>query len=197
MDRRKNTPSKSSPLPVDFTRMVTDVFISNFDGGIKILQEIKSTPANFLAQGNIYSDEILLVVSLTLSGQLSATTVYASCDFDPKASSPSVEDLLGACVDGIGSIFSQLLSHTNRKKLEQVADESLAALDGLPFEWTPVEVERQRIFLRIDRANPNLEKMADDWLRAHDPEMREIEAEEEKETEDLFVTGPKRPPIKH
>ena len=193
MDRRLGSESKGSALPIDFTRMVTDVFTSNFDSGLKVLQKFKSVPITFQVHGDVYTDEILLCVSLVFSGQLSATSVYASSDFDPKASSPTVEELLGSCVDGIGSIFGQLLTPTNKEKLEELAGESLAALDGMPFEWTPVEIEKRRIYLRVDRANPNLEKMADDWLKANDPELRTRKSKEDLETESLFVTGPKRP----
>ena len=187
-ERRKPDLSKSSPLPADFLKMVAEVFNANFDTGLKGLKKLTSSKAAFSASGAMYASEIVLSVSLMIEGQLAATTVYASSDFDPKASSPTVEDLINAGVDAIGSVFAEILKPG---KLEQVASESLSALENVPFDWAGVDIEKRRIFLKIDKSNPNLEQMADDWLAKHDPNHKKREALEQVETEELFFTGPK------
>lgn len=171
--------------------MVAEVFTTNFDAGLKLLQKLKAGKRHFEVRGDIFADEVILCISLGTSGHLSATSVYASCDFDPKASAPKIEDVLGACVDAIGSVYLELLDPAKPKRVEQVAEDSLAALEGIPYEWTSMKVDRHKIFVRVDKANPALDEMTDLWLKKNDPAFRSKEQEEHEETENLFVTGPK------
>jgi len=195
MERRKITAFKSSPLPKDYLKMVCEVFTNHFDQGLLAFNKIRPN-SQFEATGAVYSDEIILGVSLVTEGQLSATTIYGSCDFDSKASSPGVEEILAACVDAIGSLFGLLLSPESPEKLEQLASDTLSTLqDDVPFEWTGVDSNKRKVFLRIDKSNPLVDAMADSWLAKHDPESQKAQFEEEKETENLFVTGPKKPQI--
>lgn len=180
-----------SPLPSDFLKLICDVFTKNFDSGLKALAKVKAGP-RFEVNGRIFADEVVLCVSLTHKNQLAATSVYASCDFDPKASSPTVQDLLNACVDAIGGVFLELLNDKTKAKLESLADESLSALENVPFEWTATEVDHRQVYVKIDKANPKLDEMADSWLRTNDPDLSKLEAETQRETEKLFVTGPRR-----
>jgi hypothetical protein len=190
MERRRNTVSKASPLPDDYLKLVAEVFTANFDAGLKKLTQLAGPGWRFEASGSIFSDEIVLCISLLHEEELAATSVYASSDFDPKASAPSIQDILASCVDAIGAIFGQLLGD-NPERLEQVASRSLSAMDNVPFHWTEVNVERRRLHVKVDKANPKLDRMADNWLAQHDPSARARESEEQQETEKLFVTGPK------
>lgn len=181
----------TSPLPVDYLRMVQELFTSHFDEGLKAFSKLKAEP-RFEATGAIYPDEVVLSVSLGNEGVLAATTVHASCDFDPKASAPTVQDLLGACVDAVGGVFGELLDPKKPERLEQLADESLAALEDIPYDWTALEVEKRKVYLKVDKSNPSLDQMTEDWLAKNDPKYAEREEEEQKETEKLFFTGPKK-----
>jgi len=185
--------SPSSELPSDFTQMVRDVYTKNFAAGLKALAETAEGEPAFEAHGVIYADEIVLGVSLTIEGQIGATTVYCSVDFDPKASTPKAEDLLGLCVDAIGSFFDQFLDPEKPELLEQIASGTLASLEDVPFDWTQLEFEKKRLYLKIDKANPKLDAMTDDWLAKNDPDFQAEEDELEEESEKLFVTGPNRP----
>jgi hypothetical protein len=187
MERRKSTPTKSSPLPDDYLALVREVFSTNFDDGLKRLTAAHPGKVHFEATGGIYADEVMLCISLLQEGQLAATTIHASCDFDPKASSPTVQDLLAACVDGVGALFEQLFAPD---KVAQLAETSLSALEGVPYEWTAVDLDRFRVFLKVDKSNPSLDQLTEKWLAEHDPEAGEAEEEEQRETEKLFVTGP-------
>jgi hypothetical protein len=55
-----------------------------------------------------------------------------------------------------------------------------------------MEANQREIFIRFDRANPMLEKIADEWLNKNDPELAQLEKETEEEVKDLFFTGPKQ-----
>lgn len=189
MENRIPTTQKSSPLPVDFLSMVRDVFTAHFDEGLQAFGQLQGATAHFEAHGAIYPAEILLTVSLVTEGQLAATTVGASVDFDPRASLPTAQDLLNLCVDAASGVFQNLLDAKNPQKLEQLASESLSALEEVPFEWTSVDVEKRKVFVRLDKSNPKLDTMADDWLATHDPELKKQKDEEHQATEGLFVTG--------
>jgi hypothetical protein len=192
MEKRKSSTTRPSALPIDYLKMVNEVFSSNFDAGLKIYGEILPHP-QFEVQGEIFSDEIVLAVSLTNEGQLAATTVYASVDFDPKASAPTVQDLLGACVDAIATVFSGILSPEHPEIIAEVAEGTLSALENVPFHWTKVEANQRELYVKIDRANLSLDSLTDEWLRKNDPNAKERLKEEQEETEKLFITGKPKP----
>ncbi len=168
--------------------MVVQVMRDNFQEGLGILSEHLKSPS-FTVQGGVYSDEVLLAVSLVSDGEVAATTVYGSCDFDPRASTPTAEELLGLCLDAVGSVFATLLDPANPERIEQVASRSLGALEDIPFEWTEASLGKRKVYLKVDKANPALEKMTDEWLAKNDPEHEKRQREEEAEAEKLFVTA--------
>lgn len=185
--------AKHSPLPVDYLKMVKDVFTTNFDEGLQAVNAIKPG-TEFVASGSIFPDEIVVSLSLVNQHELAATTGYASIDYDPKASAPTIQELLSACVDGLGALYTQILDTENKERIEQIAEASLSAFEGIPFEWAKLAVEKHNVYLKVDKANPNLDQLADDWLAKNDPELAAREREEHTETEKLFVTGPKKKP---
>ncbi len=183
--------TKSSPLPSDYLKMVTELFTTHYDAELKKMGpeaenepedvKVKGVPARFYVSGAIYPDEIVLSVSLFRPGLLAASSVYASSDFDPKASAPTVQDLLGLCVDAVGSIFDSFFSG------EQTGG----------FEWTVLSIDQNKVYVMMDKANPVLEGLADHWLEKNDPNRAARLAEEEEETKKLFVTGPSSEKKKH
>ena len=194
-ESRKGTRLKASSLPQDYLKMVAEVFAANFEKGLDAVAKQAGAPAHFHATGSVFPDEVAVSISLLIEGQMAATTVHASADFDPKASAPTLEDLLSACVDGIGELFGQLFES---KQLEALTSQSLSSLENVPFQWTPVKVDKRTIHLLMDKVNPLLDQMASDWLEKNDPEHAQRLAEEAQETEKLFVTGkPKNPGTKH
>ena len=103
-----------------------------------------------------------------------------------------MQDLLAVGVDAVGTVFGTLLAPETPAVIEQLADDSLSALENIPFDWTEIEADRKRAFVKVDKSNPSLDAMADQWLRQHDPDLVEGEKAEEDETKKLFVTGPKK-----
>jgi hypothetical protein len=193
LDRRKPNPIKGSALPSAFIGMVTDVFSKNFDEGLKKIKKITGDKIQFQALGEVFPEEIVLCVTLVQEKSLSATSAYASVDFDPKASTPTIQDLLPLCVDAIGAVFDPLLNTDDKTALEGLVEGPLSALNDIPFEWTLLQIDKQRIYVKMDKANPHLDKMADDWLAKHDPDLEELERQAEEESENLFITGPTGP----
>ncbi|MBC7387367.1 MAG: hypothetical protein H7301_14540 [Cryobacterium sp.] len=195
MESRKNSRklttrlSKSSELPVDYTRGVREVYATNFDEGLAALASLQKVKNHFEVRGTIFADEIVLAVSLVSEGVMAATTVHASVDFDPKASSPTATDLLNLCMDGVGSVFARLLDPTEPATLEKLTSTALGDFDEIPLEWTKVDFEGKRVWLFVDRSNPTLDELADDWLTKNDPLTHAEEEEYEEETKDNFMTG--------
>jgi hypothetical protein len=196
MEFRNNHPILGSPLPVDYLKMTSDVFSSNFELGLKAIKKLepKSQP-QFKAYGIIYSNEIVLAISLFTGDQLAATTAYASSDFDPKASAPTAEQLLGASVDAIGSVFSYIFEDGKSVRIKQMLSGTLAALEDIPYIWTKMEVGKQEIHLKVDKSNPELDEMANDWLKKNDPDLKDLDQKNQKDAENLFVTGKPKKPI--
>lgn len=190
LDRRLESPGKPTPLPIDYLKMVAEVFAGHFEAG---LQELRTLwpEARFEARGEVYLNEIVLAVGLVSPGRVSATTTYASVDFDPKASAPTAQDLLALCVDALASLWGELLDPTQKARIEGLAHESLSALENVPFIWTPLSVSKRVVHLKMDKANPALDQLTDRWLEENDPELAAQRESEERQTEGLFVTGPK------
>jgi hypothetical protein len=194
LERRRisNVPTKSSELPLDFVKMVREVLEAHFDEGLKALNAPDlCTEPSFVVSGAIWPDEIILSATLVSKGSMNATTVHASVDFDPKASSPTLQDQLNLCVDAIGGGFQNLFGDLNTEQLEKLAHGALSAWEDIPFDWAKTDIEKKAVWLRVDKSNPALDTMADDWLSKNDPEFKKQVDEEESETKDLFVSGPK------
>lgn len=180
---------KSSPLPKDFLKMIIDVLNKTFHNGLQELAQSKKNP-EFVVEGAIFPDEICLSAALVFENQLSATAVHASVDFDPKASAPTAEDLIGVCVDAVGGFFATLFDPQRKDLMEQVFfGESLSGIDGVPYEWTETKINKRKIFLRVDRANLRVDAMTDDWLKKNDPDYEELEKRADEEAAKLFRTG--------
>jgi hypothetical protein len=73
--------------------------------------------------------------------------------------------------------------------IEQLSARSLAALTDIPFEWTEAKLGKRKVYMKVDKANPTLEKLTDEWLSKNDPEHEQRLKQEDAETEKLFVTG--------
>jgi len=193
-ERRKHTtsPVKSSELPHDFLVMVNEVLTAHFDEGLKALNQPEfCKDPRFVVGGSIWPDELVLSASIQSEGSMNATTLHASVDFDPKASAPTLQDLLSLCVDAIGGGFDQLFGDHQKERLEKIAHGSLADWEDVPFDWTRTDVEKKQVWLKMDKSNLTLDRMADDWLAQNDPSWKQEEEREQAATSELFVTGEK------
>jgi len=185
-ERRKSTGGRSSELPSDYLRMTEEVFTSNFSDALEKCG--KSPPSQFSAGGDIYSDEVIVRMSLLQDKKLAGISVYASSDFDPKASAPTIETLLSLCVDALGQVFQGVFDWAEKEgQFSQLLEANLVDLDDLPLVWTPIEVEKRKTFVRVDKANPVLDQAADDWLAKNDPELKKQSQKEEQDAAGLFV----------
>jgi len=184
----KNTEEKGNDIPLDYSRMVKEVIGRNFENGLKLLAKRLESP-EIHVNGKIYPDEIVLSVSIGSPKKLWANTFHASSDFDPKASSPKADEVLGVCLDGIGAILSHYLLDAKPEKMNDLVTESTALMNDAPLTWTEFEVAKKTVFIKADKTNPSLDQITDQWLMENDPEAFDALSAEEKEAENLFVTG--------
>lgn len=199
MESRKNNVktssrlSRAAELPVDFTRIVREVYTTNFADGMKLVKKHLKAKNAFEVRGAIFANEIVMAVSLVTDGVMPATTIHCSVDFDPTASAPTAQDMLNICVDAIGSLYGTVLDPAKPDRVERLAAGDLASFEELPLEWTKVEFDGRRVYLLVDKSNPALDEMTDRWLAENDPDADLEEDEYEEETKDLFMTGKNKP----
>ena len=186
-------PARGADLPVDYLSMVSSTFATHFGASLDALEEFVGGRPEFVANGSIYPDEVLLVVSVQYPGRLAALSFHASTEYDPKASAPTAEDLLNVCVDALASFVGGVLDPQAKDLLKQLTEESLSTItiEGghIPFVWTQTKLGKQEVWIRVDRMNPKMETAADDWLSKNDPLHHQKENAEEAETAQLFRTG--------
>lgn len=192
-ERRKKPESKivdlpPSDLPVDYLKMVEETLSTALEKGLTELK--KTAPAAHLAaKGAIFSDEIMIAVTLTQGeNRLAATTVYGSVDFNPAATLPKMDDLLAINVEAIGSVFLAFLDPHSPEKIEEIMHHSLSAIEEGPFDWTKVKLEAGLIpvWVKLDKSNPLLDELTEKWLAENDPDyLKSLEALEEESQEFL------------
>ena len=181
------------PLPVDFVRLVEETLTQGLEEGLTTIREIHPE-SGFHAGGAIYENEILLAITLTQGPtQISATTVFGSADYDPNAEKPALMEILSACLDAAGSVFQHYLDPAFPERIAQIADQSLGALEEAPFQWSPLRPENHpkiEVHVKIDKSNPVLDALTEDWLKKNDPDYREeatkSSSESNREAEDFL-----------
>jgi hypothetical protein len=176
-ERRNRNPSKpaspGSELPHDFLKLVEETMIQALEPGLNEVRKIHGS-STFKAQGAIFNDEILLSITLSHGPEvLSATTAHGSVDYRPDQEKPSVNDLLALCLDSLGSVFQFYLDPEFPERITQITDSSLGALEEAPFEWTPLKLDENQkiaVHVKMDKSNPVLDHLAEDWLKKNDPD---------------------------
>jgi hypothetical protein len=175
-ERRRQDPAKpaapASELPIDFLKLVEETLIQALEPGLTEVKRIHPE-STFKARGAIHGDEITLSITLTHGPNvLSATTAHGSVDYQPNQEIPSINDLLAICLDSLGSVFQFYLDPEHPDRISQIAESSLGALEEAPFDWTPFklnEAQKVTVHVKMDKSNPILDQMAEEWLKQNDP----------------------------
>ena len=168
--------SPQSDLPVDYLKVVAETLEQALSAGLVEMRKIYPT-CEFHANGAIFPEEVIMAVTLSHGEKnIVATTVYASADFKPLAPKVGIEGTLAACVDAIGSVYDFYLNPNEIEKIEQLSHTSLSALDEAPFDWSSLTIQTQTtpisVWVKMDKTNPHLEALADQWLNQHDPHVK-------------------------
>jgi len=150
---RKRHGKNPTSLPKDFLNTVSTLFQKQFAENVK--------GSTFLAYGNLFSDEVVLCVSLSHPKSLPAASMHISGDFTKKMSEnpETVTERLKSMVDVAASWFSQCFQAGNgiEAVLEELKDANPA--------WQEFEWEGTQLFVKLGRENYTLESAADALLK--------------------------------
>ena len=172
---------KPVDLPIDYLKLVEETLSESLKLGLIELRKIHPI-SDLKAAGAIYADEVLLVVTISHGPQtLIATSFYASASFNPLMPEPGIEAVLDSCLDSVGTIMLNYLDTKRPDLIAEVAAAPIGALEEAPFEWTVMEEAKVSTWVKIDKSNPALEELAEDWLVKNDPSYSKEEAIEEAE----------------
>ena len=175
---------KPVELPIDFLKIVEETMNETLASGLEALKKHHSI-CDLKAHGALYSNEVLMAITISHGEQsLIATTVYASADFNPVMQEPGIEVILNECLDSAGAILTHYLDPKHPHRISEFASATIGSLEEAPFEWTKVDETKVTVYVKIDKSNPALESLADEWLRNNDPESGK--EEETVEAEDFL-----------
>ena len=166
MERRKDTPVKGEALPRDYLVLIEGIFNKNFSAQIIGKGKKRET---FVVYGMIYSDEVVMAVSLKNPSNLRMTTCYASMDFPPPSfipesgapavgiptASDAVQTAVNSCIDVVASFFQTYFEEERPLDYESEYRQ----------EWVPVDLEKTlRVFLRLNRDNLEIEAASEEFI---------------------------------
>lgn len=173
---------KPVDLPLDYLKIVEETLLESLKSGLIELKKIHPV-SELKASGAIYAEEVLLAITISHGPQsLIATTVYASADFNPLMPEPGIETVLNECLDSAGTVLKHYLDPKFPDRITQIASAASSALEEAPFEWTAMEETKVSVWVKMDKSNPGLEALAEDWLKKNDPDYSaEDEAAEAEE----------------
>lgn len=159
--RRKKGADKGLEVPHDYLKLFRETLDRTFGPALKDLAKFRRGP-KFEVWGQLYPDEALMMVSLGFEEGTAATTLFASVDFDSKkdAKAAAMEKALSRCVDCLGDLLAMYLDRSQPEVMEQFVAESLGALENAPFDWSPIQRDGGKVFVKIDKTNLALEAEA-------------------------------------
>ncbi|MCM2281677.1 MAG: hypothetical protein NDI61_07505 [Bdellovibrionaceae bacterium] len=168
MQPRLATSVKWTPFPEEFSQKVLQVFSENFAQ--------QTTQGEFLIDGRIYPQEILIRIGYVLKGQLRQINFEASVEYSmTKAGEGSQEQTafqsIYKGVDALGSLFEEYFAET---------DEEM----DMPIHWQAYDFEDGIVWLQSSTVNTRLEAEADQWLKNADEKVLVHDDAQDKEGAD-------------
>ncbi len=171
MERRKDTAGACTKLPRDYLQLIEEVFNKNFR---EQLLGKASKRERFILFAEIYPDELVMSVSLKNPETLRMTTCYASVEYPPSqtksetgktsTTAEAVEIAVNQCVDAVASFFATYF------------DENRPVDYDLEYRqnWTAVDIDKTtRVYMKINRDNPELDAEADAILQTAEPSKKD------------------------
>lgn len=154
--RPRHATSKSwTPLPDDFAAKIKTVFAQQFKS--------EAAVGDFLLEGRIYPDEILLRMGYLERGRLRQINFEASMDvplvqdtIEEESAEGDEESLtitrLYTSIDALGSLLEEYFQKGNLEEMD------------VPRTWRPYEFEGETVYLQYSTVNSALEAEADRLL---------------------------------
>ena len=150
MEPRLKNSVKWSPFPEELTLQITEVMEEGFS------DEYGLDTHQFVIEGRIYSQEILLRVGLTVDHQLKQHNFEFSFEFDPEKE--KLLEHIRESMDLVGHIWREFLE-------EDMEDEDM------PRTWKNLSMGNNIYYYRYSTVNTALEKQADILLNQHEKKL--------------------------
>ena len=156
MQPRLPSSKKWTPLPEDFTLKIREVFSGNFTK--------EAAEGEFIAEGRIYPEEVLVRIGYLESGRLKQVNFEASVDYDKEKKDATKKIYAG--IDAIASFMEQYF-------------ETPEAVEEFPINWHGYEFEEQMVYMQLSTINSKLEEEADRLLGLDEKALVKEHQEEE------------------
>lgn len=152
MTPRLSSSKSWTDLPTEFTTKVQTVFNNQF--------KHEAAHGEFLIEGRIYPEEIVLRAGYLEKGRLKQINFEASMD-RPKTQADAGEqtstmDRLYICIDILGSVMEEYFEMGDEDEID------------LPLRWRAYDFENETVYLQHSTANTRLEEEADRLLGLSD-----------------------------
>lgn len=157
MEPRLKTSIKWSPFPEELLKQIEEVFKQSF--------EDYDLGGEFIAEGAIYPEELLLRVGLTKNNQLRQRNLEASVQYNAEEEKPL--EKIHMLVDFLGQVWESYLE-------DEPEDEEMS------LQWVEERFKKDSVFLKYSTVNSNLEKQADQLLEMFEKKLIH-EAEESED----------------
>jgi hypothetical protein len=149
MNPRLSTQKTWTTLPREFREKAAQVFAQNF--------RKESVKGDFVIEGRIYPNEIIMRAGYTEKGRLKQTNFEVSIDLaavpvsDQEKDKTAMDNLfLG--IDVLGSVFETHFEYLSEEESDDVE---------YPFTWEEFEFDHHKVYLRFSTVNTRLEDEAD------------------------------------
>ena len=140
MQPRLKTSKISTDLPKDLMAQIKEIFVETFSDHLKKSQVI--------AEGRIYSNEVLLRVGATQGKQLKQINFSVSIDY--KQGKDQVMNLVQVGVDVLATLFDDYFANEDD--------------NDLPRQWTELNADGKKLYILYSTVNDQLENEADKLL---------------------------------
>jgi hypothetical protein len=137
MNPRLTTSRKWTAFPTEYIEQIRQVFQDHFQG-------------QWVVDGRIYSEEILLRVGRQKPGQLAQDNIEVSVDF--YSSEENGQECIDALIDAAATLMTDFLAQK-----EQDAEET----PEFPLYWTEMEQGKFKIYFQYSGENSDLAAQAD------------------------------------
>lgn len=141
MNPRRQTKQKWTPFPSELSDQIRQVFQQNF-----ATQLGKTTTVNVL--GKIFTQELCLRIGLHKKGELKHQNFEVSVDHN--GDHENVVSQIHVCVDALAGLVQEY--YDNEEDIE------------LPYTWSEMPFNNQKIYIQFSRENPDLEAQANALL---------------------------------
>lgn len=155
---RKKTSKQGKNLPQDWQESLSRLLNETYK------TECKQNGRYFDVYGQIYGEELLLVVSYLSEKDeyLSPVTLFLSCEPDQMANEEKVKETQNNFIELVGLFFDEIFADSEWDEFEPT--------------WQEVTHKHQNYFYKLSRENINLTLEADKLLG---PEFEDLEEEQD------------------